>query len=147
MNSRSVMEHSCVHTLTRAIKPIRNSSTCQSKATTGCLLLLQEQCIKTQRVRRLLLLCHSPSLPHYFIHPTLPPSVFLPSLILGVTVALIFPPFNSLISLIETAVQVACEHFLVLCFVSYINKPQRHVFVSNDCDVCGCNSGVGDLVR
>lgn len=138
-----------MHTHTHAagqpiLRLIHNSSSCQSQATTGCLLLLLEQYIKTQRARHLLPLSlrilslhvslpHPPfirpafflslsffpptplSLPLLFLLAALPP--FLPAVYFAAPV--IFPSFNSLNALIQTTVSV-CLH---VCFCVHESPP------------------------
>lgn len=114
------MEHTCVHVHTEThthsyliLKQIHNSSSCQSQVTTGCLHLLQEQYIKTQRARHLLPL--SPRILPCFFQP-LPFPAFSPYRLLSfspflfavsfvATVIFFLPSFNSL----GAPIQTECE--------------------------------------
>lgn len=114
------MEHTCVHVHTEThthsyliLKQIHNSSSCQSQVTTGCLHLLQEQYIKTQRARHLLPL--SPRiLPVFLSAPPLPSLLSLsPPFLFSIPLCCVFcgnsdfflPSFNSL----GVPIQTQCE--------------------------------------
>lgn len=63
------MGHSRLHALTQPVLRLNhNSSSCQSQGRTGCLLLLLEQYVKTQRATHLLPLSpRTPSLSHFIM--------------------------------------------------------------------------------